>query len=121
MHHKTTLVLGASTNPERYSNLAVKKLLKYEFPVCAVGLREGEIDGVKINSPGTPFEQIHTVTLYVGPKNQQPYYDYIIGLAPKRVIFNPGTQNVELEKKLREAGIQVTHACTLIMLSNHLF
>ena len=115
------MVLGASTNPERYSYLAVKKLLKYEFPVYAVGLREGEVDGVKIEPPGTPFENIHTVTIYVGAKNQQAYYDYIIALAPKRVIFNPGTQNVELEKKLRDAGIHVTHACTLIMLSNHLF
>ena len=115
------MVLGASTNPERYSYLAVKKLLKYEFPVCAVGLREGEVDGVKINPPGTSFENIHTVTMYVGAKNQQSYYEYVISLAPKRVIFNPGTQNVEFEKKLRDAGIHVTHACTLIMLSNHLF
>ncbi|MCX6281147.1 MAG: CoA-binding protein [Bacteroidetes bacterium] len=121
MHHRKTLVLGASTNPERYSYLAVKKLLKYEFPVCAIGLREGEIDGVKIEKPGTDFDQIHTVTMYVGPKNQLDYYDYIIRLQPKRVIFNPGTQNVEFEKKLRDAGIHVTHACTLIMLSNQLY
>ena len=121
MHHIRTLVLGASLNPERYSNMAVKKLLQYEYPVYAVGLREGEINGVKIHSPGTPFDQIHTVTLYVGPQNQPAYYDYILGLAPRRVIFNPGTQNVDFEKKLRDAGIMVTHACTLIMLSNHLF
>ena len=115
------MVLGASTNEERYSCLAVKKLLKYGFPVCAIGLREGEIDGVKIDLPGTPFENIHTVTIYVGAKNQQPYYDYVLKLAPKRVIFNPGTQNVDFEKKLRDAGIHVTHACTLIMLSNQLY
>jgi len=121
LHQRKTLVLGASTNEERYSYLAVKKLLKYGFPVCAIGLREGEIDGVKIQLPGTPFENIHTVTIYVGAKNQQPYYDYIISLAPKRVIFNPGTQNVDFEKKLRDAGIHVTHACTLIMLSNQLY
>jgi hypothetical protein len=101
--------------------MALKKLIKFEYPVCAVGLREGEIDGVKINLPGTHFEHIHTVTLYVGPKNQPNYYDYIISLSPKRVIFNPGTQNVDFEKKLRDAGIQVTHACTLIMLSNQLY
>lgn len=101
--------------------MAVKKLLKYEFPVFAIGLREGEIDGVKIEKPGTPYTGIHTVTLYVGPRNQQPYYDYILELNPARVIFNPGTQNVDFEKKLRDAGIDVTHACTLIMLSNHLF
>lgn len=121
MHHRKTLVIGASTNPERYSYLAVKKLLKYEFPVCAVGLREGEIDGVKIEPPETPFEHIHTVTMYVGAKNQRPYYDYIINLNPKRVIFNPGTQNVEFEKILRDHGVHVTHACTLIMLSNQLY
>jgi uncharacterized protein len=121
LHHKKTLVIGASTNPERYSYLAVKKLLKYEFPVIAVGLREGEIDGVRIEPPGTDFNGVHTVTMYIGPKNQPSYYDYIIHLQPKRVIFNPGTQNVEFEKKLRDAGIHVTHACTLIMLSNHLF
>jgi len=121
LHYKKTLVIGASTNPERYSYMAVKKLIKYEFPVCAIGLRLGEIDGVKINPPGTSFDHIHTVTMYVGPKNQQAYYDYIIDLLPKRVIFNPGTQNVDFEKKLRDAGIHVTHACTLIMLSNQLY
>ncbi|MCX6284324.1 MAG: CoA-binding protein [Bacteroidetes bacterium] len=81
------MVLGASTNEERYSYLAVKKLLKYEFPVYAIGLREGEIDGVKIQLPGTPFENIHTVTIYIGAKNQQPYYDYIIKLAPETREF----------------------------------
>lgn len=101
--------------------MAVKKLLKYEYPVCAIGLRQGMIDNVTIEKPGTEFENIHTVTMYVGPKNQAEYYDYIISLHPKRVIFNPGTQNVEFEKKLRDQGIQVTHACTLIMLSNQLY
>jgi predicted CoA-binding protein len=121
VHRIKTLVIGASTNPERYSYMAVKKLLKYEYPVCAIGLRDGEIDGVKIERPGTEFENVHTVTMYVGPRNQPDYYEYILNLRPRRVIFNPGTQNVDFEKRLRDKGIQVTHACTLIMLSNHLY
>lgn len=117
MASKKTLVLGASTNPSRYSNMAVKKLLNYKHEVVPVGIRKGEIEGVKILSVEDELEGIHTITLYLGPQNQPSYYDYILSLKPKRVIFNPGTINLEFMEKLRSNGVEVLDACTLVMLS----
>jgi len=118
---KKTLVLGASTNPERFSFMAVRKLKYGGFPVVAVGLREGEIMGVRIEKPFPKFENIHTVTIYIGTKNLAAYYDYILGLKPERVIFNPGTESPEFADTLSLAGIEVVHGCTLIMVSNNTF
>lgn len=114
---KSTLVLGASPNPERFSYLATRKLSLKNYPVFAVGLREGEINGVKIQLPFPVFFDIHTVTLYVGQKNQPVYYDYILYMRPKRVIFNPGAENDEFERMLEERGIETVRGCTLVMLS----
>ena len=118
MKDKITLVLGASTKPERFSHSAVKRLVASDYPVFAVGLREGEIAGIMIHKPFPDLSGIHTVTLYVGPKNQSVYYDYILNINPQRVIFNPGTENAEFENILRNQGIQVVRGCTLIMLDN---
>jgi len=114
---KKTLVLGASTNPGRYSNICVNKLLAYKHPVVAVGLKEGKIGDVNIQTGKPDGEEIDTVTLYLNPTNQQPYYDYILGLNPKRIIFNPGTENDELYEKAKAQGIKPIEACTLVMLS----
>ena len=95
---KKTLVIGASTNTARYSNMAIKKLVDKQQPVVALGLRKGEVEGVKIENEQILFPDIDTVTLYVGPKNQPEYYEYLVALNPKRVIFNPGTENPELYK-----------------------
>ena len=118
MTDKITLVLGASLKPERYSHIAVKRLIASNFSVVAVGRREGEIEGVRIQKLFPDLSNIHTVTLYVGTKNQNIYYDYILKINPKRVIFNPGTENAQFENTLRIHGIQVVHGCTLIMLDN---
>ncbi len=118
---KKTLVLGASTNPERFSYMAVRKLRYGDIPVVAVGLREGEIGGVRIEKPFPKFEDIHTITIYIGPKNLTAYYGYILSLNPKRVIFNPGTETREFSEILSAAGIEVVNACTLIMISNNLY
>jgi hypothetical protein len=118
---KKTLVLGASINPERFSYMAVRKLRYGNIPVVAVGLREGEISGVRIEKPFPKFSDIHTVTIYIGPKNLMAYYDYIIGLKPQRVIFNPGTESPVFAEMLAGEGIEVVHACTLIMISNNLY
>ncbi len=111
------LVMGASENVDRYSNRAVKLLLAYGFEVVALGNREGKIEHVPIQKGLIPFENIHTVTMYLGAGNQKPYYDYIIGLKPKRVIFNPGAENPELTKLLPQNGIEFEEACTLVMLN----
>lgn len=111
------LVLGASENIDRYSNRAVKLLLQYGFEVSALGNREGKIETVSIQKGFVAFEKVHTVTLYLGAANQKNYYDYIISLKPKRVIFNPGAENAALKQHLLAHGIQVEEACTLVMLN----
>lgn len=112
-----TLVMGASENVQRYSNIAVRKLLNYNHKVKAFGNREGEINGVKISKELINYDDIDTITLYLNPTNQKPFYDYILELRPRRVIFNPGTENKELQGKLKQAGISYDEACTLVMLS----
>jgi uncharacterized protein len=118
MADKITLVIGASPKPERFSNKAVKRLVEKGFPLVAVGLREGEIEGVKIHKLFPVVSEIHTVSLYVGPRNQAVYYDFILNVNPQRVIFNPGTENPEFENTLKSRGIEVIRGCTLIMLGN---
>lgn len=114
---KKTLVLGASENPSRYSYLAIKRLLAHGHEVVAIGNRKGKVEDVEIITEQAPMEDIHTITLYLNPTNQKPYYDYILSLNPKRIIFNPGTENGELERKLSTKETNVLEACTLVMLS----
>ncbi len=114
---KTTLVIGASENTERYSNRVTRMLHQQNIPVIAIGLKAGEIDGVKIQTGLPKVENVDTVTLYIGPAHQPQYYDYVLGLKPERVIFNPGTENPEFEDKVRKEGIEVLEACTLTMLA----
>ena len=112
-----TLVIGASLKEERYSNKAIKKLRNFEHPVVAIGLREGVVEDVGIKKEKELFEDVNTVTLYLNPKRQQEYYDYIISLKPQRVIFNPGTENPEFYKLLNAEKIAFEEACTLVLLS----
>jgi len=114
---KKTLVIGASENKQRYSNLAVRKLLAYNNPVVAIGKRTGMIENTPILTGQQPIEDIDTVTLYLNPLHQKAYYDYILSLKPKRIIFNPGTENEEFESMAQSQGIKTLEACTLVMLS----
>lgn len=114
---KKTLVLGASDNPERYSYLAVKKLQAYNHDVIAIGRKTSTIGNILIQKEKTVIEDIDTVTLYLNPQAQKEYYDYILSLKPKRIIFNPGTENEELENLATANNIQPIEACTLVMLS----
>ena len=116
-----TLVLGASENPGRYSYLAVKKLLSKGQPVLAIGKQAGSLDGVVISKDQINTDEVDTVTLYLNPGHQKPYYDYILSLKPRRIIFNPGTENDELEAMAEKAGIQTLEACTLVMLGTGQF
>lgn len=111
-----TLVLGASENPDRYSNMAILRLLSHNHEVVAIGNKAGKVRQVEIGTTPVASDDIDTVTLYLNPKNQQPYYDYILSLKPKRIIFNPGTENDELESMAKKAGIKTMEACTLVML-----
>jgi len=116
---KKTLVLGASLKPIRYSNIAVNKLRNYAHEVVAFGLREGIIADVNIDTELKLYKDLDTVTLYLNPVRQKEYYDYIISLKPKRVIFNPGTENPELYDLLKANGIDFEIACTLVLLSTN--
>ncbi|MCK8522671.1 CoA-binding protein [Aquimarina sp. D1M17] len=116
---KKTLVIGASLKVDRYSNFVIHKLINHNHEVIAIGLKEGDIGGVTIETELLPFEDVDTVTLYLNPKRQKPYYDYIKDLKPNRVIFNPGTENPEFYELLKEAGIHVEIACTLVLLSTN--
>ncbi len=116
-----TLVLGASCKENRFSYLAIKSLVNRKVEVVAIGARTGIVEGVTISTHKVEAENIHTVTLYLNPKNQTDYIDYIIALKPRRIIFNPGTENPELLTKARENGIEVTFNCTLVMLNNGSF
>jgi uncharacterized protein len=114
---KRTIVLGASPNPERYAFQATKKLKDYGYDVIPIGNKKGEIDGITIQNDDTQHEYVDTITLYLNPENQKPYYKYIFSLKPKWIIFNPGTENVELIKIAQENGIETEIACTLVLLS----
>ena len=114
---KKTLVLGASTNVERYGNIASKRLQQYQHEVVPIGVREGMIGDLKILVGQPALEGIHTVTLYLHPLRQEAYYDYILSLKPKRIIFNPGTENPTLINLAKANGIEAVIACTLVMLS----
>lgn len=115
--NKKTLILGASTNPDRYANMAAVRLVQHGHPIVNVGTKAGIVAGVPIEMAHNVYSDIDTMTLYVGPANQPVYYNYILQTKPKRIIFNPGTENPELEKLARENGMDVLQACTLVLLS----
>jgi hypothetical protein len=119
--NKSTLVIGASLKDSRYSNIAVKTLVSAHIPVTAIGFREGSINETRVLTGFPELNNIHTVTLYLGPENQHAFYDYILQLNPERVIFNPGTENQEFQDMLSKAGIEVTQDCTLMMVEGGRF
>ena len=117
MANKKTLVLGASENPSRYSNAAIKRLRSYGHDVVAIGRRPGKVNDVDIVK-GTPhFEGVDTVTMYMSDQNQKEFEEYILSLKPKRIIFNPGAENSFLAEKAVMNNIKPIEACTLVMLS----
>jgi predicted CoA-binding protein len=114
---KTTLVLGASTHIERYSNRAIKLLRRHEHPVIAVGIDEGIVADVAIGKEFPEAGTVDTLTLYVNPSIQKSYYSKILELKPGRIIFNPGTENKDLQELAEENGIATEEACTLVLLN----
>ena len=117
MEKKKTLVLGASANPARYSNLAINRLVKNSYPVVAIGKKKGTVAGINIETEKTAFKDIDTITLYLNADHQKDYYDYIFSLHPNRIIFNPGAENDELAELAMQHGIEAQEACTLVLLS----
>jgi hypothetical protein len=114
---KKTVVIGASDNPDRYANIATRMLKDHGHEVVAVGLKDCMIGDTKVTKELAPVSNVDTVTLYVGPRHQPYWYSYILSLKPRRIIFNPGTENSAFEMMARDEGIEVVSACTLVMLS----
>lgn len=114
---KKTMVIGATPDQSRYAYLASNKLVSHGHPIVNVGLKKGEVAGVAIERPEKIHDDIDTITMYVGPRNQPPLYDYILKTRPRRIIFNPGAENPELKKIAQEKGIETIEACTLVLLS----
>ena len=119
MKNKKTLVLGASTKPDRYAFKAITMLVEKGHSTLAIGQNTGEVAGVAIRTKNIPLKNIDTVTLYLNPSRQRDYYNYIIETKPKRVIFNPGTENPEFYQLLQGKGIKMEVACTLVLLATN--
>lgn len=119
MKNKKTLLLGATTKPDRYAFRAINALTQKGHTVLAIGQNTGEVAGVKIHTKAVPVKNIDTVTLYLNPNRQRDYYNYIVEAQPKRVIFNPGTENPELYQLLELNNIEVEVACTLVLLATN--
>ncbi|MFT3933219.1 MAG: CoA-binding protein [Chitinophagaceae bacterium] len=118
---KKTVVLGASSNPERYSNLAINKLRANNHPVIAIGKKTARVADVEVQTDQPSANDVDTVTLYINAEHQKEYYDYILSLKPKRIIFNPGAENPELEQLAKDHQIKPMEACTLVLLSTGQF
>ena len=116
MKQPITLVLGASPNPERYSFLATNLLAEKGFEVYPFGVKKGVIGNHEILNEWPKGVNIDTVTLYIGPAGQTEYYEALLALAPRRIIFNPGTENPDLQALATAKGIEAITACTLVML-----
>ncbi len=120
---KKTVIIGATTNPSRYAYLAAERLTRAGHDIVPVGIKKGEVLGEKIlNIREEPqISDVDTITMYIGPQHQPEYYDYLIGLNPKRIIFNPGTENPEFVSQLNEKGIESEYACTLVMIGSGVY
>ena len=115
--NKTTLILGATPNPTRYAYAAAERLVRHGHEIIPVGIKRGEVQGQDIINGRPHVENLDTVTLYIGAQHQPEYYDWLMELAPKRIIFNPGTENPELWRRAQEKGIETVSGCTLVMLA----
>jgi predicted CoA-binding protein len=118
---KKTLIIGASEDPTRYANMAANRLRTHGVAFVPLGLKTGSVAGEIIQTGKPDLKDIHTVTLYINPKRQPEYYDYIISLQPKRVVFNPGTENDDFAQQLENKGIEAVEGCTLVMLGSGVF
>lgn len=114
---KKTLIIGASPDPSRYAYKAAHMLIGRGHQIVNIGIKKGEVAGIQIEKPDAIYKDIDTITLYIGAAIQPQYYNYIVSTKPRRVIFNPGTENIELQTLLDENNIEYTEACTLVLLS----
>ncbi len=115
---KKTVIIGATTNTGRYAYMAAERLSGASVEFVPVGIKKGTVFG----QPILPIKEkpmvndVHTVTMYIGPQNQPKWYAYILSLNPKRIVFNPGTENDEFQNLARQRNIEIVQGCTLVML-----
>ena len=123
MSNAKILILGASNNPARFSYMAANALSIRGYDIIPLGLKKGTLAGKSIlDIRSRPIiDDVHTITLYMNPQNQSGYLDYILSLNPRRIIFNPGTENRDLIGPAEEQGIEVIVDCTLVMLRSGYF
>ena len=116
---KKTVIVGATPNATRFAYLAAERLSQHDFEIVPIGIKKGILFGKPILPirENPTIDNVHTITMYLSPHNQPAYYDYLLSLAPKRIIFNPGTENDEFMVLARKNGIEVVIGCTLVMLS----
>lgn len=115
---KKTVVVGATPNSGRYAYLAANMLKQNNHEVVPLGIKKGEVAGTAIMNirDKPPVEDVDTITMYIGPQHQPEWYDYLLSLKPRRIIFNPGTENDEFQRRAAESGVEVEEACTLVLL-----
>lgn len=116
---KKTAIIGASTNPARYSFKAANMLSSKGHEIIPLGLKKGNVANTEIITERPTLENVDTVTLYVNPEIQKQWYDYVLNMKPKRIIFNPGTENPEFEDLAEKNGIETIEACTLVLLASN--
>jgi predicted CoA-binding protein len=118
---KKTVIIGATTNPARYAYLAARMLTQYHNEIVPIGIKKGDLFGTKILDiyEKPKVDDVDTITLYIGPQRQPEWYEYLLGLKPKRIIFNPGTENDELIRMAEDRGIEAVEGCTLVMLRSN--
>lgn len=116
--NQKTVVVGASPNSSRYAYRAAHMLTEYGYPMVPLSIKRGELAGEKIlDLRRKPFiPDVDTLTLYIGPQHHAQWMDYLLSLSPRRIIFNPGTENADFMRKAEDQGIEVLQACTLVML-----
>jgi predicted CoA-binding protein len=118
MIRKKTVIVGATPNTARYAHMAAGRLVSSGHEIVPLGIRRGSMFGKEIldirSRPA--IHDVDTITLYIGPQRQEEWYDYLLSLKPKRIIFNPGTENDELIRKASSEGIETVEGCTLVML-----
>ena len=113
-----TAIIGATNNPSRYAFFAAQNLKAHGHEFVPIGIKKGDVLGEQIvninDKPG--IKDVDTITMYIGPQRQPPWYEYILSLKPRRIIFNPGSENPEFAQLAKSKGVEVIEACTLVML-----
>jgi len=120
---KKTVVVGASPNPSRYAYRASHMLSEYGHDIVPLSIKRGSVAGEEIKDlrQRPHISDIDTLTLYIGPQHHNQWMEYLLELSPRRIIFNPGTENPDFIAQAEAKGIEVVEGCTLVMLQSGVY